>query len=91
MLALRLTQKLLTDMKVAPIDLGEVKKKHMAGGKTNDRSVLGTMKEMSLYYDGIEFDHTFDLSAWLNKMIYKPIGYEEPVKVYKESLIRKYS
>ena len=55
-------------------------------GKTNDKSVLGTLKEMSLYCDGVEFDHTFDLSAWLNKMIYKPIDYEEPIKVFKESL-----
>ncbi len=160
MLALRFTQKLLTDMKVAPIELGEVnslfswhvnilqlRKKHIifvndlsrlclvidgirgsqrvklqekfmtelkeylqleglkksqieqyffeAGevsiGKTNDRSVLGTMKEMSLYCDGVEFGHTFDLSAWLNKMIYKPIDYEEPIKVFKDALKRKYS
>ncbi len=160
MLALRLTQKLLTDMKVAPNELGDVnslfswhvnilqlRKKHIifvndlsrlcividgirssqlvklqekfmtelyeylqleglkkshieqyffeAGkvviGKTNDRSVLGTLKEMSLYCEGVEFDHTYDLSAWLNKMIYKPIGYEEPIKVFKEELIRKYS
>ncbi len=160
MLALRFTQKLLTDMKVAPIELEEVnslfswhvnilqlRKKHIifvndlsrlclvmdgirsaqrvkqqekfmtelkeylqieglkksqieqyffeAGevsiGKTNDRSVLGTMKEMSLYCDGVEFGHTFDLSEWLNKMIYKPIDYEEPIKVFKDALIRKYS
>ncbi|MBM6995991.1 hypothetical protein IM700_010070 [Paenibacillus sp. DXFW5] len=160
MLAFRFTQKLLTDMKVAPIELSEVnslfswhvnilqlRKKHIifvndtsrlcliidgirssqlsklqekfmielkeylqleglkksqieqyffeAGevriGKTNDRSVLGTLKEMSLYCDGVEFGHTFDLSAWLNKMIYKPIEYEEPIKVFKETLKRRYS
>lgn len=160
MLALRFTQKLLTDMKVTPIELGNVntlfswhvnilqlRKKHIifvndlsrlcividgirssqpgklqekfrtelkeylqlegikksqieqyffeAGelsiGKTNNRSVLGTLKEMTLYCDGIEFGHTFDLSAWLNKMIYKPIHYEEPIKVFKETLQGKYS
>jgi hypothetical protein len=160
MLALRFTQKLLTDMKIGSIELDEVnslfswhvnilqlRKKHIifvndlsrlclvidgirsaqldklkrkfmselkeylqleglkksyieqyffeAGevsiGKTNDRSVLGTLKEMSLYCDGAEFDHTYDLSAWLNKMIYKPIDYEEPIKVFKEALRRKYS
>ncbi|GIQ70745.1 hypothetical protein XYCOK13_35690 [Xylanibacillus composti] len=160
MLALRFTQKLLTDMKVAPIELDEVnslfswhvnilqlRKKHIIFvndlsrlclvidgirsaqlgklqekfvaelkeyllleglkksqieqyffetgeiniGKTNDRSVLGTLKEMSLYCDGVEFGHTFDLSAWLNKMIYKPIDYEEPIKVFKDTLKRKYS
>lgn len=60
-------------------------------GKTNDRSVLGTLKEMSFYCDGVEFCHTMDLSAWLNKMIYKPINYEEPIKVFKQTLKRKYS
>ncbi|GIO39493.1 hypothetical protein J41TS12_43540 [Paenibacillus antibioticophila] len=160
MLALRFTQKLLTDMKVTPIELGEVnslfswhvnilqlRKKHIifvndmsrlclvidgirssqpvilqekfmtelkeylqleglekgqieqyfleAGevgiGKTNDRSVLGTLTEMSLYCDGAEFGHTSDLSAWLNKLIYKPIEYQKPIKVFKETLNRRYS
>ncbi|MDQ0088838.1 hypothetical protein J2T12_002248 [Paenibacillus anaericanus] len=37
-----------------------------------------------------EFNHTFDLSSWLNSMIYKPIDYEEPIKVFKKSLEGKY-
>lgn len=59
--------------------------------KTSDRSVLGTMNEMSLYCRDVEFEHTFDLSAWLNSMIYKPIDYEEPIKVFKKMLETKYS
>ncbi|RCX21508.1 hypothetical protein DFP94_102261 [Fontibacillus phaseoli] len=59
-------------------------------GKTNDKSVLGTMKEMSLYCSDAVFDHTFDLSAWLNKFIYKPIDYKEPIQVFKNELERKY-
>ncbi|MGG4398019.1 hypothetical protein ABEX25_27365 [Paenibacillus thiaminolyticus] len=35
-------------------------------GKTNAKSVLGTMNEMSFYCRDAEFDHTFDLCAWLN-------------------------
>lgn len=50
--------------------------------RTNDKSVLGTMKEMSLYCSDMEFDHTFDLSAWLNSMIYKPIDYEKRSSPY---------
>lgn len=160
MLALKFTQKLLTDMKATPAELGEVntffswhanilqlkkkyiifvndssrlciviggirtsqldklqekfmtelreylqlegiKKSHIdqyffeAGkiviGKTDDRSVLGTVTEMSQYCKSVEFDHTFDLSAWLNKMIYKPIDYHEPINVFKEHIKRKYS
>lgn len=60
-------------------------------GKTNSKSVLGTMKEMSLYCENVEFDHTFDLSAWLNKMIYKPIDYEEPIHVFKKEMEKRYS
>ncbi|MFD1176666.1 DUF6933 domain-containing protein [Paenibacillus puldeungensis] len=159
MLALRFTQKLIKDMKVAPVELSEVdslfswhvnilqlRRKHIifvndssrlcliiggirssqvvklqnifkeelkkylmleglkrklidqyfleAGGisigKTNDKSVLGTMKEMSLYCSDVEFDHTYDLSAWLNKLIYKPIDYKEPIQMFKNELERKY-
>lgn len=60
-------------------------------GRTNDKSVLGTMNEMSLYSKNKEFDHTFDLCAWLNSFIYKPIDYEEPMKVFKKALEGKYS
>jgi len=60
-------------------------------GKTNNKSVLGTMNEMSLYCANKEFNHTFDLSAWLNSMNFKPIDYEEPIHVFKKALEGKYS
>ncbi|MFD3274441.1 hypothetical protein ACE3MS_30570 [Paenibacillus dendritiformis] len=160
MLALRFTQKLLKDMNVAPVELGEtdplfswhvnilqLRRKHIifvndssrlclivngirssqleklqekflselkeylllegvrkslvnqylfeAGevsiGKTNAKSVLGTMNEMSFYSRGAEFDHTFDLCAWLNSLIFKPLNYEEPINVFKKTLEAKYS
>ncbi|MNW48098.1 hypothetical protein D3C74_254470 [compost metagenome] len=60
MLALRFTQKLIKDMKVTPVEIHEVdslfswhvnilqlRRKHIVF--VNDKSVLGTMKEMSLY------------------------------------------
>lgn len=59
--------------------------------KTNDKSVLGTMKEMTIYSRNKEFDHTFDLSAWLNSLIYKPIDYKEPINVFKKALEDRYS
>lgn len=59
--------------------------------KTNDKSVLGTMKEMSLYCRDIEFDHPYDLTAWLNSLIYKPIDYEKPIDVFKKALEDRYS
>lgn len=49
------------------------------------------MNEMSFYCKGPEFDHTFDLCAWLNSLMYKPINYEEPIKVFKQTLETKYS
>lgn len=160
MLALRFTQKLLKDMNVAPVELGErdplfswhvnilqLRRKHIifvndssrlclivngirssqleklqekflselkeylllegvrkslvnqylfeAGevsiGKTNAKSVLGTMNEMSFYCRDAEFDHTFDLCAWLNSLIFKPLNYEEPINVFKKTLEAKYS
>ncbi|WP_255374666.1 hypothetical protein [Cohnella sp. OV330] len=60
-------------------------------GKTTDRSVLGTMKEMTLYCEGVEFDHLMDLSVWLNKLIYKPIEYEKPIQVFMKTLKERYS
>lgn len=60
-------------------------------GKTNNKSVLGTMNEMSLYCDNVTFDHTYDLSAWLNKMIFKPIDYEKPINVFKKEKEQRYS
>lgn len=96
----KLQEKFITDLKVY-LRLEGLKKSHIdqylieAGeiiiGKTNNRSVIGTMTEMTLYSERVEFDHTIDLAAWLNKMIYKPINYENPMKVFKEELARRYS
>ncbi|NMO97145.1 DUF6933 domain-containing protein [Paenibacillus lemnae] len=160
MLALRFTQKLLKDMKTAPVDIEEIdplfswhvnilqlRKKHIifvndssqlclvidgirssqvgklqekflcdlkdylqlegikkhiinqyfleAGeiriGKTNSRRVIGTMNEMVIYSKNMTFEHTYDLSAWLNKMIYKPIDYEKPIHVFKQEIEKRYS
>lgn len=160
MLAFRFTQKLLKDMKIAPVELGDVnllfswhvnilqlRRKHIifvndssrlcliidgirssqldklqekfktelkeyllkegirkhlieqyffeAGeiiiGKTNNKSVLGTMNEMSYYSIDMGFNNTFELSAWLNSMIYKPINYEKPINVFKKLLNEQYS
>lgn len=60
-------------------------------GKTKDKSVLGTMTEMSLYSRDAVFDHPLDLAVWLNSLIYKPIDYEKPIKVFKKALEEKYS
>jgi len=60
-------------------------------GKTNDKSVLGTMNEMMFCCRDVEFEHTFDVSAWLNSMIYKPIDYKQPIELFKEMLEKKYS
>jgi len=60
-------------------------------GKTDNRSVIGTMTEMSFLSAEVDFEHTYDLSSWLNNMMYKPIDYEEPIKVFKELLVKKYS
>lgn len=56
--------------------------------KTDNRSVLGTMKEMTLYADGTQSDYkdNVERSKWLNRLIYKPIEYNEPNKVFKEAL-----
>lgn len=49
------------------------------------------MNEMSLYSVYTEFNNTFELSTWLNSMIFKPIDYEEPIKVFKKALENQYS
>ncbi|WP_059053594.1 DUF6933 domain-containing protein [Paenibacillus senegalimassiliensis] len=59
--------------------------------KTDSRSVIGTMTEMTLYSDNVIFDSTYDLSAWLNKMIYKPISYEKPINVFKKEIEQRYN
>ncbi|SFB61661.1 hypothetical protein SAMN05216312_1192 [Cohnella sp. OV330] len=46
---------------------------------------------MTLYCEGVEFDHLMDLSVWLNKLIYKPIEYEKPIQVFMKTLKERYS
>ncbi|WP_223070551.1 DUF6933 domain-containing protein [Paenibacillus caui] len=60
--------------------------------KTNSRSVLGTMKEITFYSTDtqMEFADKEELIKWLNRIIYKPIDYEEPIKVFKEAIQRQY-
>jgi hypothetical protein len=59
--------------------------------KTNNRSVLGTMKEITYYTTEthLEFSNDIERLNWLNKLIYKPIDYERPINVFINS-IRKY-
>lgn len=56
--------------------------------KTNNRSVLGTMKEITMYttITHLEFNDNIERMKWLNNLIYKPINYNEPKKVFKEAL-----
>lgn len=60
-------------------------------GKTNNKSVIGTMNEMALYCDNVIFNHPHDVSIWLNKLIYKPIDYEQPIDVFKKEVEGRYS
>lgn len=61
--------------------------------RTNNRSVLGTMKEITVYNSAgdLDFDSLSQRNKWLNSLIYKPIDYEKPINVFKESLISHYS
>ncbi|WP_128101515.1 hypothetical protein [Paenibacillus sp. DCT19] len=53
--------------------------------KTNNRSVLGTMKEVTWFVEDDFYDNIERLK-WLNRMIYKPINYKEPIHYFIESL-----
>ncbi|PJN54345.1 hypothetical protein PAEVO_10660 [Paenibacillus sp. GM2FR] len=53
--------------------------------KTNNRSVLGTMKEVTWFTED-DFCDNFERLKWLNRMIHKPIDYMEPINYFKESL-----
>jgi len=81
---------LLEGLKSSVIDQYFFEAGEIGISKTNDKSVLGTMKEMSLYCIGMEFDHTFDLSAWLNSRIFKPIDYKKPREIFKKLIEEKY-
>lgn len=57
--------------------------------KTNNRSVLGTMKEITLFPSD-DFKGNIDRLKWLNRLIYKPIDYNQPIKVFKEAINNQY-
>jgi hypothetical protein len=56
--------------------------------KTNNRSVLSTMTEITLYSTGAqkEFENMEEHLKWLNRSIYKPIDYNKPINVFKEAV-----
>lgn len=53
--------------------------------KTNNRSVIGTMTEISIF-EKDNFTDNMQRMKWLNRLIYKAIEYNEPIKVFKEAL-----
>ena len=53
--------------------------------KTNNRSVLGTMKEVTWFIED-DFHDNIERMKWLNRMIHKPIDYKEPINYFKECL-----
>lgn len=53
--------------------------------KTNNRSVLGTMKEVTWFIED-DFIHNIERLKWLNRRIHKPIDYKEPIAFFKESI-----
>ncbi|WP_027084410.1 DUF6933 domain-containing protein [Cohnella panacarvi] len=53
--------------------------------KTNNRSVLGTMKEVTWFIED-DFHDNIERLMWLNRMIHKPIDYMKPIEYFKESL-----
>lgn len=53
--------------------------------KTNSRSVLGTMKEVTFFIED-DFQDNHERLKWLNRMIHKPIDYKEPIDFFKEAI-----
>ncbi|MGM1046971.1 MAG: DUF6933 domain-containing protein [Bacillota bacterium] len=51
--------------------------------KTNNRSVLGTMKEVTFFTED-DFNDNIERLKWLNRLIHKPIDYKEPIDFFKE-------
>ncbi|WP_018759390.1 DUF6933 domain-containing protein [Paenibacillus terrigena] len=52
--------------------------------KTNSRSVLGTMKEVTFFIED-DFSDNIKRLMWLNRIIHKPIDYKKPIDYFKES------
>lgn len=57
--------------------------------KTNNKSVLGTMKEITIF-NSDRFEDNIERLKWLNRIIYKPIDYHEPIEVFKEAIQSHY-
>lgn len=57
----------------------------LAISKTNNRSVLGSMKEVTFFSDD-DFNDNIERLKWLNRIIQKPIDYQEPVAYFKECI-----
>ena len=59
---------------------------------TNRKSVLGTMNEITFFNTvDRDFDSLYERNKWLNTMIHKPIDYNKPINVFRESLSSRYS
>ncbi|MFC4777313.1 DUF6933 domain-containing protein [Paenibacillus sp. GCM10023252] len=56
--------------------------------KTNSRSVLATMKEITMHETDAHLDlkDNMERMKWLNRLIYKPIDYKEPIHVFKDAI-----
>ncbi|WP_274362960.1 DUF6933 domain-containing protein [Paenibacillus thermotolerans] len=57
----------------------------IAISKTNSRSVLGTMNEVTFFSED-DFIDNIARMKWLNRLIHKPINYHEPIQVFKEAI-----
>ncbi|MCA0756202.1 hypothetical protein KP806_14190 [Paenibacillus sp. N4] len=53
--------------------------------KTNSRSVLGTMNEVTFFLED-NFNDNIQRLKWLNRLIHKPIDYYEPINVFREAI-----
>lgn len=80
-------------IKRSQIDLYLRDGSEMTIAKTNSRSVLGTMKEITIHTTDthLAFKDHIARMKWLNRLIYKPIEYQEPIHVFKEAIQNRYS
>jgi hypothetical protein len=47
------------------------------------------MKEVS-FFPNDKYENNIERLKFLNRLIYKPINYEEPKKIFKEAVQRQY-
>ncbi|MDO3410549.1 DUF3024 domain-containing protein [Saccharibacillus sp. CPCC 101409] len=55
--------------------------------RTDNRSVLGTMKEVT-YFTHDDFNDPIERMKWINRLIHKPIDYLQPIDVFITELGR---